>query len=58
MNTRAVNLHTAKVLIREEKVRRRMRQIKLSKTLAQWALNARYRAQVATQRNLFGEIVG
>jgi hypothetical protein len=58
MNDRATNLHTAKVLIREAKLRRRMGHETMAKTLGQWALNARRRARAATQRNLFGEIIG
>lgn len=58
MNDRATNLHTALVLIREAKVRRRLGHESMALQLARWALNARRRARKVTQRNLFGEIIG
>jgi hypothetical protein len=54
--TPASHIHTAKVLIREAKIRRRAGQVELAKTLARWALNQRRRAHATTYRDLFGVV--
>jgi hypothetical protein len=48
---RESELHTAKVLVREARVRRLMGQTKFAGTLLQWAANARKRAASAAERN-------